>query len=122
MSGNKFLNKAKVATASCTLMENRTKIGTEELINKYPEGVTVTAFDWLSGDNGKYPVCVFSENENECFFGGTAMTDICNEWMDGYDTPEQCSKDLGECGGVKIKFTKAKTKLGRNFIKAEVIE
>lgn len=122
MSNNKFLAKAKAATASCILMENRTKIGTEELINKYPGGVTVTAFDFLNGDNGKYPVCVFSENDNECFFGGTSMTDICNCWMEGYDTTEQCSTDLKAAGGVKIKFEKAKTKSGRNFIKAEVVE
>lgn len=119
---NKFLAKAKAATASCALMENRTKISTEELINKYPEGVTVTAFDFLNGDNGKYPVCVFTENNNECFFGGTSMTDICNSWMEGYNTTEQCSTDLKAAGGVKIKFEKAKTKSGRNFIKAEVVE
>lgn len=119
---NNFKAKAQAATASCILMENRTKISTEELIARYPDGVTITAFDFLTGDNGKYPVCVFSENENECFFGGSALTEICTSWMDGYDTPEQASADLNAAGGVKIKFTKAKTKQGRNYIKAEVVD
>lgn len=117
-----FKDKAKAATASCTLMENRTKISTEELITKYPEGVTIIAFDFLTGDNGKYPVCIFKENENECFFGGSALTDICTSWLDGYDTPEQASADLRESGGVKIKFIKSKTKNNRNFIKCEVVD
>ena len=95
---------------------------TEELLSKYPGGVTITAFDFLTGDNGKYPVCVFAENDNECFFGGSALTDICNSWMDGYDTPEQASADLKEFGGVKIRFEKSRTKNGRNFIKCEVVE
>lgn len=119
---SKFTEKAKASTASCTLMENRTKIQTEELISKYPEGVTITGFDFLTGDNGKYPVCIFKENENECFFGGAALTDICNSWMEGYTLPADCSKDLCEAGGVKIKFVKSRTKSGHNFIKAEVVD
>ena len=117
-----FKDKAKAATASCVLMENRTKISTEELITRYPEGVTITAFDFLTGDNGKYPVCLFKENDNECFFGGSALTEICISWMDGYTTTEQCSTDLGASGGVKIKFIKSKTKNRRDFIKCEVVD
>lgn len=117
-----FKSKAKAATASCTLMENRTKISTEELITKYPDGVTITGFDFLTGDNGKYPVCIFKENDNECFFGGSALTDICNSWAEGYESIEQCSADLAAFGGVKIKFEKSKTKSNRNFIKCEVVE
>lgn len=119
---NKFTSKAKATTATCTLMENRTKISTEELITRYPEGITVTGFDFLTGDNGKYPVCVFKENENECFFGGSAMTEICTSWMEGYTLPSECSADLFAAGGVKLKFEKAKTKTGHNFIKANVVE
>ena len=119
---NNFKDKAKASTASCTLMENRTKIQTEELISRYPDGVTITGFDFLTGDNGKYPVCIFKENDNECFFGGSAMTEICNSWMEGYTLPADCSKDLSAAGGVKIKFEKSKTKTGHNFIKASVVD
>lgn len=117
-----FKEKAKAATATCKLMEDRTKISTEELVTKYPDGVTIIAFDFLTGDNGKYPVCLFKENNHECFFGGSGLTEICNAWMDGYDTPDQASTDLWESGGVKIKFIKTKTKNNRNFIKCEVVD
>ena len=118
---SKFTDKAKASTASCVLMENRTKISTDELISRYPEGVTITGFDFLTGDNGKYPVCIFKENENECFFGGSALTDICNSWMEDYTSTADCSKDLAESGGVKVTFTNSKTKTGRKFIKVDVV-
>lgn len=117
-----FKSKAISATTISKLMENRTKISNDELITKYPDGVTVTAFDWMTGDDGKYPVCIFLENDNECFFGGTAMTSICDAWMEGFETAEDCSAALTGEGGVKIKFTKGKTKNNRNFTKAEVVE
>lgn len=117
-----FKQKAIDATTTSKLLENRTKISTEEVLTKYPEGVTVTGFDFLTGDNGKYPVCIFKENDNECFFGGTAMTEICNQWMDGYTSTSDCSKDLAAEGGVKLKFEKKKTKQNRNFIGIIIVE
>lgn len=117
-----FKSKAISATTVSKIMEGKTKISTDELITKYPEGVTITGFDWMNGDNGKYPVCVFSENANECFFGGTALTEICESWMDGYTDCESCSADLQKEGGVKIKFSKGKTKNNRSFTRCDVVE
>lgn len=119
---SKFTDKAKASAASCTIMENRTKISTEEVLSYYPDGVTITGFDFLTGDKGKYPVCIFAENDNQCFFGGAALTDICNSWMEGYNTPAECSKDLSEAGGVKVSFEKTRTKTGHSFIKVNVID
>ena len=116
-----FRDVAIQATTTSALMENRTRISTDELLTKYPDGVTVTAFDFMNGDNGQYPVCIFKENDNECFFGGSGLTDICEKWMNGYETTEQCSAALGSEGGVKIKFVKTRTKNGRNFVKCEVV-
>lgn len=116
-----FKNKALAATTVTKIMEGRVKISTDELINKYPDGVTITGFDFMKGEDGKYPVCIFSENPNECFFGGTALTAICDSWMDGYDDTEKCSADLAAEGGVKVKFSKGKTKTNRNFTKCEIL-
>ena len=116
-----FKNKAIAATSVSKIMEGRTKISTDELITKYPDGVTITGFDWMKGDDGKYPVCIFAENANECFFGGTSLTAICDAWMDGYESTEECSNALADEGGVKVKFTKGKTKANRNFTKCEVL-
>lgn len=116
-----FKDKALAATSTCTLMEGRTKISTEEIIAKYPQGVTIIGFDWLTGNDGKYPVCIIKENENECFFGGTALTSICESWMDGYTDTASCSSALAAEGGVKIKFSKGKTKSNRTFTRCEIV-
>lgn len=116
-----FKAKAVSATSTSKLMEGRTKISTDELIDKYPDGVTIVGFEWMNGDDGRYPVCVFSENENECFFGGTSLTSICESWYDGYTDCETCSSDLAGEGGVKIKFSHGKTKQGRNFTRCDIV-
>lgn len=116
-----FKSKAVSATTISKLMENRTKISTDEIISKYPEGVTIIGFDWMTGDEGKYPVCIFKENEHECFFGGVSLTQICTAWMEGYEDTEKCSADLASEGGVKIQFTKGLTKNKRTFTKCEVV-
>ena len=116
-----FKDKALAATSISKLMEGRVKISTDELITKYPDGVTILGFDWMNGEDGHYPVCIFEENDKECFFGGTALTSICEAWMDGFETAEDCSLALASEGGVKVKFSKGKTKGNRNFTKCEVI-
>ena len=40
-----FKDKALSATTVSKIMEGRTKISTDELITKYPEGVTILGFD-----------------------------------------------------------------------------
>lgn len=117
-----FKEKAIAATSISKLMEGRTKISTDELITKYPDGVTITAFDWMKGDDGRYPVCIFLENDKECFFGGASLTQICDAWMEGFETPEDCSTALTSEGGVKIKMSKGKTKQNRTFTRCEVVE
>ena len=116
-----FRDVAVQATTTSKLMENRTRISTDEILTKYPEGVTITGFDFMNGSDGRYPVCIFAENENECFFGGSALTEICEQWMTGYDTTESCSAALASEGGVKIKMVKTRTKNNRTFVKPEVV-
>lgn len=116
-----FRDLAVKATTTSKLMENRTRISTDEIITKYPDGVTITAFDFMNGDNDHYPVCVFKENENECFFGGSGLTEICEQWLNGYDDTESCSAALAAEGGVKIKFVRTRTKNNRTFTKCEVV-
>lgn len=116
-----FKSKAVAATSISKIMEGRTKISTDELITKYPDGVTIIGFDWMKGEDGKYPVCIFGENVNECFFGGAALTTICDAWMEGYEDPESCSAALSSEGGVKVRFSKGKTKSNRTFTRCEII-
>lgn len=116
-----FRDVAIKATTTSKLMEGRTKISTDEILAKYPEGVTIIGFDFMTSSDSHYPVCIFKENDNECFFGGSALTEICEEWMKDYDSTEACSAALAIEGGVKIKMVKTRTKNNRTFVKPEVV-
>lgn len=69
---NNFLKESmlKVAqreTSLSRLMEGREKIKTEDIIKKYPNGVTLTEFDLVTIDDSTFPVFAFAENDKECF-------------------------------------------------------
>lgn len=125
-----FKNVAKkVADNNSPILEGREKLTVEEIISRYPDGVTVTGADLLTGKHGTYAAATFAEEDGFYFNGGKSFTDIVKEWAKPY-TPEgstvpDCvimSVDLAEAGGVKMRFEKTKTQSGNNFTKVEVVD
>ena len=116
-----FKKTAADTVSGSFIYKDREKIDKDLLIATYPDGVTVTGADLVSGDNGIYAVAVFAENPKQYFNGGKALTDIVKEWADGYDDCEAMSADLQKSGGVKVKFVKTKTKSGRDFTAVSVV-
>lgn len=119
-TNNMFKAIAKKATTFSEVMSDREKISTEEIIEKYPNGITLTEVDMVTiyddekKENVTFPVLAFAENEKECFFGGAVLTRIVLEWIEacGGDVANT-SENLKACGGVKIKMAMAKTKKGK---------
>lgn len=103
------------------IYKDREKIDKDLLIATYPDGVTVTGADLVSGENGIYAVAIFAENPKQYFNGGKALTDIVKEWSVGYEDCEAMSTDLQASGGVKIKLTKTKTKSGHDFTAVTIV-
>ena len=122
---NKFAEIARKECVLSAIMDGRAKISTEEVIRKYPNGITIIGFDVISLDNGEdnsaFPVLVFRENPAECFFGGAVLTKIVAEWVAVCGDVESASRELAESGGVKIKMTPGKTKAGKNITKVDII-
>ncbi len=119
----------KVADNNSFIMAGREKLGLDELISRYPDGVTVIGADLLKGQHGEYAAGIYAEEEGFYFNGGKAFTDIVREWSAGYVAEgqtipdmERMTADLTECGGVKMKFEKTKTQSGNNFTKVEIID
>ena len=48
-----FRNMAKRQTTLSEVMTDRDKISTDELIKKYPDGVTIVAFDYIQSKKSK---------------------------------------------------------------------
>lgn len=127
---NRFSEIAKkVADNNSFILQGREKLGIDEVIARYPDGVTVIGVDLLKGQHGEYAAAIFAEEEGFYFNGGKAFTDIAKEWANGYKAEgetyadmEALTADLTECGGVKMKFEKTRTQSGNNFTKVEVVE
>jgi hypothetical protein len=116
-----FKKVAADSVSGSFIYKDREKIDKDLLTVTYPDGVTVTGADLVSGENGIYAVAIFAENPKQYFNGGKALTDIVKDWADGYEDCEAMSADLQKSGGVKIKFTKTKTKSGHDFTAITVV-
>lgn len=116
-----FKKTALDSVSGSFIYKDREKIEKDLLMATYPDGVTIVGADLVSGDNGIYAVAIFAENPKQYFNGGKAVTDIVKEWADGYEDCEAMSADLQASGGVKVKFTKTKTKSGHDFTAVSVI-
>lgn len=123
---SRFTETAREATSKSFVMEGKTKVKMGEIISKYPEGVTIVAFDIMSTiKNGKsitYPALNIAEDNTIFFCGGFILNKICQDWADLYaGNCKAASKDLADDGGVKVKFTKTTTKEGNNLTSVEII-
>lgn len=119
---SKFKSIAKEHTEGSFVTAGREKVEMEELIRVFPDGVTVTQFDFIPGDNGDFAVCAFKEDEKTFFFGGKILTDMCKAWVEGYAGTKEASADLTAEGGVKLRFKRSKTKANRDVTLVEVVE
>lgn len=126
---SRFTDLAKKKTAGSPVLSERTKITSDELMAKYPNGVTINAFDFLSGKNGRYVVCSFRENPGLFFNGGKILTEIFESFVDEYKTEDNsfadaydaCSKDFAtEC--LKVKLSSGRTKDGNRVTLVEVLD
>lgn len=116
-----FKKTALDSVSGSFIYKDREKIEKDLLMATYPDGVTIVGADLVSGDSGIYAVAIFAENPKQYFNGGKALTDIVKEWADGYEDCEVMSADLQASGGVKVKFTKTKTKSGHDFTAVSVV-
>lgn len=124
---NNFLKESmlKVAqreTSLSRLMEGREKIKTEDIIKKYPNGVTLTEFDLVTIDDNTFPVFAFAENDKECFFGGHVLTKIATGWVKACDGDvETASDNLKSCGGIRVQFELSRTNKNNNITLVKVL-
>lgn len=124
---NMFANIARKATTISPLIEGKNKIAVSDIIANYPDGITVIAFDVISGSdqNGNpttYPVVVFAEDDSKFAFGGTVLKNIINAWITNFDGDvSACSAALSASGGVKMRFAQGRTKSGRNVTTIDII-
>lgn len=124
MAQNIFAQSAKEALGGSKVMQNRTKITTKDLISKYPNGITVTEFDFIAKSDGTgYPVFAFAEDDTRYFNGGALANKVASKWAAMYDGDiETASAKLKDTGGCKIKLSTKTTKTGRTVTGFDPVE
>lgn len=125
--GFDFKQSAMDATTLSELMNNRDKASTEYMIETYPDGFTVMAFDVIQtadkdGVVVEYPVFNVAEDDKIFYAGGAILNKIVHQWIEGFDgSIENANKDLQATGGLRIKLEESKTKRGNSLTKVVIL-
>lgn len=119
-----FRNMAKRQTTLSEVMNDRDKVSTDELIEKYPDGVTINAFDYITSkkSKGKYPVFNIAEDPKVFCNGGTILDRIFQDFVNAMDGDvAAASNELRRQGGLKVKLSHGETKNGDDLTVVEVL-
>lgn len=99
------------------LMQDRTKLSTEQLIAHYPNGFTIAQIDSVDD----YYVFTIKENNNVFAMTGTALASLFDAWIAANDGSIEDVNSLLIDEDVKIKLEITKTKKGQPFTKAVLV-
>lgn len=124
-----FKKIALDATTMSEIMNGRDKMDTEELIKKYPEGVTIDFIDNVNmqQEDGEENVWIFvtEEQPNKFTFAGFVLAKIFNNILaefegDYAEMIETYNSALKE-DKLRVKLERAKTKAKREITKVTVL-
>ena len=86
---NKLKEIAEKTTAGNPIFDNREKMTTDEVIKKYPNGISRTECALIASDKGEYAVIAFAEKPDVFVTCGTILTNIVQEWVKTFGTIEE---------------------------------
>lgn len=124
-----FKKVALDATTMSELMNGRDKMDTEELIKKYPEGVTIDFIDNVNmqQEDGEENVWIFvtEEQPDKFTFAGFVLAKIFNNILSEFEGDyaemiETYNSALKE-DKLRVKLERAKTKAKREITKVTVL-
>lgn len=124
-----FKKIASDATTISEIMTGRDKMDTEELIKKYPEGVTIVFIDNVNiqQEDGEENVWIFitEEQPNKFTFAGFVLAKIFNNILaefegDYAEMIKTYNSSLKE-DKLRVKLERAKTKSKREITKVTVL-
>ena len=98
-----------------TLMVDREKIETKDIIEKYPDGITITCFDKVfiekeDEDNDEFYVFLFAEDDNVFAFSGFVLKKFFDKLVERFGSEDAANDALFEVGGIKVVLESSTTK------------
>ena len=124
-----FKKVALDATTMSELMNGRDKMDTEELIKKYPDGITIDFIDNVNmqQEDGEENVWIFvtEEQPNKFTFAGFVLAKIFNnilaEFEGDYAEMIKTYNSALKEDKLRVKLERAKTKSKREITKVTVL-
>lgn len=124
-----FKKIALDVTTMSELMSGRDKMDTEELIKKFPDGVTIDFIDNVNmqQEDGEENVWIFvtEEQPGKFTFGGFVLAKIFNnilaEFEGDYDAMIETYNSALKEDKLRVKLERAKTKSKREITKVTVL-
>lgn len=118
---SKLSDIARAVTGNGGVTNGRQKIKIDELIARYPDGVSITGVDIIKYEGSRFPSFIFAEDENCCFSGGLALIEMADAWVEAYDGDMQAINESLQREPVRIKLEKVKTKNKRDYTRVTVL-
>lgn len=96
--------------AMSELMTDREKIATEDIISRYPEGITINKFDKVTVNDDTFYVFTFKEDESVFAFSGFVIAKFFDTLVAKYGDLYNANDVLYDNGGIKVILESSKTK------------
>ena len=111
---------AEKTTAGNPIFDNREKMTTDEVIEKYPSGISITECALITSDKGEYAVIAFAEKPDVFVTSGTILTNIVREWVEAVGTIEEVNGMLVE-QPVRVKLRKILNKKNQPLTVVDIL-
>lgn len=83
----------------------RTRVSVTDIVEKYPDGVTLTHFSIVDTKFGTNIVCHIEEDDTIYFYGGKLLCAIaCEEWLGKYRDERVANARLRDKGGIRLRY------------------
>lgn len=117
---NNLKEIAKTITAGNPIFDNREKMTTDEVIEKFPSGISITECALLTSEKGEYAVIAFAENPDVFVTCGTILTNIVFSWVDTVGSIEEVNAILMQ-NPVKVKLHKILNKKNQPLTVVDIL-
>ena len=118
---SKLSDIARAVTSNGGFTSGRQKIKIDDLIARYPDGVSITGVDIIKYNGTRFPSFIFAEDDTCCFSGGLALIEMADAWVEAYDGDMQAINESLQREPVRIKLEKTKTKNKRDYTRVTVL-
>lgn len=119
---NRLYQMAKKVLYTSEVMADRNKVSTDDMIKNYPDGFTITEFDFINSGDKTFPAVAVAEDDSIYFYGGTVLNNLFLKWLEGFDGDlDTVNQELNKAGGLKVKMQKKKTRSGRTITIVDLV-